>query len=126
MLKRDDKAQEKAPKVLQEDSKTSSAPKGTRSYSTTARRAQEALVSQPDTAIELQGAFISQTDTAVESQDSTLDLPALPLPSQLNLKHRYDPVIQQVTNLLMKDGKLSVAQRVRSSVPLTFQSMPID
>jgi len=100
-LKRDEEAQEKAPKVLQEDIKQS-APKGTRSYSTTARRFQEALT--------------TQAETAVESQDSTLDLPSLPIPSHENLKHRYDPVIHQVTNLLMKDGKLSVAQRVRSSV----------
>jgi small subunit ribosomal protein S7 len=47
-------------------------------------------------------------------------LPDLPLPSNSNLKHRYDPVVSQVTNLLMKDGKLSVAQRVGSSVSLTF------
>jgi small subunit ribosomal protein S7 len=45
-------------------------------------------------------------------------IPELPLPSNSNLKHRYDPVVSQVTNLLMKDGKLSVAQRVRSSVSL--------
>lgn len=50
-------------------------------------------------------------------------LPELPLPSTSNLKHRYDPVIHQVTNLLMQDGKLSVAQRVRSSVSLSFASL---
>jgi len=43
-------------------------------------------------------------------------LPELPLPPNANLKYRYDPVVAQVTNLLMKDGKLSVAQRVGSSV----------
>ena len=107
-MKRDEEAQEKAPKVLQEEIKPS-APKGTRSYSTTTRRSQEGLV--------------TQADTAVESLDSTLDLPTLPIPSQANLKHRYDPVIHQVTNLLMKDGKLSVAQRVRSSVPLTSRTV---
>ena len=46
------------------------------------------------------------------------DLPTLPLPPNANLKYRYDPVVAQVTNLLMKDGKLSVAQRVGSSVSL--------
>merc|ERR1711977_268547 len=39
-------------------------------------------------------------------------LPDLPLPSDGNLKYRYDPVVSQVTTLLMKHGKLSVAQRV--------------
>jgi small subunit ribosomal protein S7 len=45
-------------------------------------------------------------------------LPELPLSPTSNLKYRYDPVVSQVTNLLMKDGKLSVAQRVGSSVSL--------
>jgi small subunit ribosomal protein S7 len=45
-------------------------------------------------------------------------LPDLPIPPRANLHHRYEPVISQVTNLLMKHGKLSVAQRVGSSVPL--------
>jgi len=39
-------------------------------------------------------------------------LPTLPLPSQNHMKHRYDPLVEQVTNLLMKDGKKSAAQRV--------------
>lgn len=39
-------------------------------------------------------------------------LPDLPLPKDGNLHYRYDPVVDQVTNLLMVHGKLSVAQRV--------------
>lgn len=39
----------------------------------------------------------------------------LPLSRQMHMKHRYDPVVEQVTKLIMKDGKLSIAQRVRSS-----------
>jgi small subunit ribosomal protein S7 len=42
-------------------------------------------------------------------------LPELPLPKNANFKYRYDPIVDQITNLLMKDGKLSVAQRVGSS-----------
>jgi len=38
-------------------------------------------------------------------------LPELPIPASSNLKYRYDPIIVQVTNLIMKDGKKSVAQR---------------
>ncbi len=108
ILKRDEDAQEKAPKVVQEDIKPS-APKGSRSYSTTARRPQDDLMR-----IE---------DAEVETQGLKFELPTLPLQSNANLKHRYDPVIMQVTNLLMKDGKLSVAQRVRSSVPLTSRTV---
>lgn len=48
-------------------------------------------------------------------------LPELPLASNMHLKRRYDPVVNQVTNLIMKHGKKSVAQRVGSSVS-TFHS----
>lgn len=41
------------------------------------------------------------------------DMPTLPLPKDGHVKHRYDPVVEQVTNLLMRHGKKSVAQRVR-------------
>lgn len=44
------------------------------------------------------------------------ELPKLPIPSKMNIHHRYDPVVDQVTNLIMLHGKLSVAQRVGSSV----------
>jgi small subunit ribosomal protein S7 len=39
-------------------------------------------------------------------------IPQLPLPSKMHMKHRYDPVIAQITRLLMRDGKLGKAQRV--------------
>ena len=38
------------------------------------------------------------------------------------MKHRYDPVVVQVTNLLMQDGKLSVAQTVRRQ---SLQPLPV-
>lgn len=44
---------------------------------------------------------------------SKFDLPMLPLPAGSHLKHRYHPVLHQFTNLLMRHGKLSAAQRVR-------------
>ena len=62
--------------------------------------------------------MITFEDTGIETQGHTFGLPELPLQSQLHMKHRYDPVVQQVTNLLMRDGKLSKAQRVSPSVPL--------
>jgi small subunit ribosomal protein S7 len=43
-------------------------------------------------------------------------LPELPIPSNMRAKHRYDPVVEQMTRLIMRDGKLSKAQRV-SSIP---------
>jgi hypothetical protein len=35
------------------------------------------------------------------------------LPRTENVRHRYDPLVDQFTKLLMKDGKLSMAQKVR-------------
>ena len=62
----------------------------------------------------------SAEDSAVESQGHIFGLPALPMPRTAHLKHRYEPIVQQVTGLIMKSGKLGVAQRVRSSVPLSL------
>lgn len=104
ILKRDKDAQEKAPEVMQQEIKHPG-PKGSRTYSTTTLQRQDVLM--------------TTENVEVETQGHKFELQTLPLQSNANLKHRYDPVIQQVTNLLMKDGKLSVAQRVRSSVPLT-------
>jgi len=49
----------------------------------------------------------------LESFGHKFGLPTLPIQSMDNMKHRYDPMVVQVTNLLMQDGKLSVAQTVR-------------
>merc|ERR1712093_623317 len=51
-------------------------------------------------------------------------LPDLPLPSDGNLKYRYDPVVSQVTTLLMKHGKLSVAQRNMSFILNQLRTAP--
>ena len=93
---------------MQESLKTSS-PKGSRSYSTSAPRRAEAMI-HPESA-------------EVQNQGHIFELPELPLPSTSHLKHRYDPVVHQVTNLLMEDGKLSKAQRVRPSVPLFIRRL---
>ena len=62
--------------------------------------------------------MLSPKSAEVQNQGHIFGLPELPLPSTSHIKHRYDPVVHQVTNLLMRDGKLSKAQRVRPSVPL--------
>ena len=45
-------------------------------------------------------------------------LPELPIPSNMRAKHRYDPVVEQMTRLIMRDGKLSKAQRVSTTYPV--------
>lgn len=39
-------------------------------------------------------------------------LPQQPYPEGFNMKQRYHPVLEQLSRLMMRDGKLSVAQRV--------------
>lgn len=44
------------------------------------------------------------------------ELPELPLPPGSHLKYRYEPIVDQITNLLMVDGKKATARRVGSLV----------
>lgn len=63
------------------------------------------------------GGHASDVITTGGGEGHKFGVPELPISSTSNLHYRYDPVVNQITNLLMKDGKLSVAQRVGSSVP---------
>ncbi|KAJ9272430.1 hypothetical protein DTO212C5_1615 [Paecilomyces variotii] len=114
ILSRDEEAKKYAPKVLQAQIKGS---KGTRSYSTSARLRQQELknsVAGPDDrSTSVVANMIAQaTQEAVERQPGLkFDMPELPLPRTENFRHRYDPLVEQFTKLLMEDGKLSLAQK---------------
>ena len=95
ILKRDPEGREKAPRVIQDDLEPSTSGAG-------------AVSADAD-------------DGLVQTSGLKFGMPELPLPSQDRLKFRYDPVIQQVTNLLMRDGKLAVAQTVGLSVPRSWR-----
>ncbi|RAL67705.1 hypothetical protein DID88_008445 [Monilinia fructigena] len=71
---------------------------------------------------------LGQLKNGANSSDLTIDghkfgLPELPIPSNNNLKYRYDPVVSQVTNMMMQHGKKSVAQRNMSYTP-SFRAHP--
>lgn len=169
ILKRDKSGQEKAPKIILEELNTT-APKGSRQFSTSARRVQENSrtfedgqnnrlrpdenrdepsyhelehgqdnllwpgENRDDSGHELehgQNNLLEHGECRDEPSGHELEdgkkadkpsvelkLPSLPLPSHAVLKFRYDPIIKQFTNLMMRDGKLSKAQRVRPSVSL--------
>ncbi|KAG4258382.1 hypothetical protein FPRO06_08412 [Fusarium proliferatum] len=51
-------------------------------------------------------------------------LPKRPWPQGFNLKKRYHPVLEQITRLLMRDGKLSVAQRNMAIVMNYLRTAP--
>ena len=110
MVKGDEEALEKLPKVMQDKLKAKSptlGPKGSRSYST----ATTSDIGNEGLDLGLIG--LTPPSAAPEIPGVKFGLPTLPLPKDGHLKHRYDTVVDQVTNLLMRHGEKSVAQRVR-------------
>ena len=117
VLARSDKAKENAPQVVKDElqgdglgkhpnvspSSGAKVPSGSRSYSTTARR--RALTIIPGDGFNPE---ISKPTGHI------FPLPQLPLPSHLHMRHRYEPIVEQMTNLFMRDGKKATAQRVSS------------
>lgn len=63
---------------------------------------------------------VEEPPVQVDAQGRThkWPLPTLPLGPQSKLKTRYHPVLDQLTNVLMRHGKKSVAQRVSPRIAL--------
>ncbi|KAG4034163.1 hypothetical protein MFRU_003g01380 [Monilinia fructicola] len=105
ILKRDQEGKDKAPEVIKENIKDS--------------QSASALSEQVSFANLMALGRLGHLENGADASDLTIDghrfgLPELPIPSNNNLKYRYDPVVSQVTNMMMKHGKKSVAQRVGS------------
>ncbi|TVY73316.1 37S ribosomal protein S7, partial [Lachnellula suecica] len=99
ILKRDQEGKEKAPEVIKEDIDGAKASADNMTFENLLAMSQIQNISE--------GGHASE----VAEGGHRYGLPELPLPSNSNLHYRYDPVVSQVTNLLMQHGKLSVAQR---------------
>ncbi len=89
-----------------------------------ARRRIGAMAEPPDTSMTMAGAIEAVTTTtpktttipaAEELPVPLLPTVTLPLPSRstLKAKDRYEPIVHQITRLIMRHGKLAAAQRVR-------------
>ena len=113
VLGRDETGKGNAPQVLQDSVKPINT-KGSREFSTYARRMAELTAAEIPDSLQPEDIF-RLTQPPIKVAGHKFGLPELPIPARAHLKHRYDPVVQQVTNLLMQHGKLSVAQKVRSS-----------
>ncbi|PGH19869.1 hypothetical protein AJ80_03786 [Polytolypa hystricis UAMH7299] len=122
ILKRDKDAMKNAPKIMRDEI---AARKGTRSYSTSARLSQGHL--EPSSFDLTKDGGLPKDDPSVTTVAQMLenatpdeatreelgykfDVPEQ-LPRSEHLRFRYDPVVDQFTKLIMKDGKLSLAQR---------------
>ncbi|QPC69655.1 hypothetical protein HYE68_000407 [Fusarium pseudograminearum] len=79
----------------------------------------EALVAQAE-----QAELDSPDSTEMQNPGHKFGLPKRPWPEGFNLKKRYHPVLEQITRLLMKDGKLSVAQRNMAIVMNYLRTAP--
>jgi small subunit ribosomal protein S7 len=106
ILKRDEEGMEKAPQVIKEEID------GTKNAAENENTTFAKLLAWG----QLEAIAAGGHANDVNIPGHKFGLPNLPLPSSSNLKHRYEPVVEQVTKLLMRHGKLSVAQRVGSSV----------
>ncbi|KJX98183.1 30S ribosomal protein S7 [Zymoseptoria brevis] len=126
ILKEEKETRKNAPQVMKDEVKQGNNPAkpSTRAFSTLARRQVE--VSQNSEASSLdpsmlpsaaqQAQYVAELDASSNLPETThkghkFPLPDLPLPQGAVKDYRYDPVVMQVTNLLMKDGKKAVAQR---------------
>ncbi|KAF2643561.1 ribosomal protein S7 [Massarina eburnea CBS 473.64] len=106
IVKGDKEAQEKLPKVMKDAIKmeSNSTPSGTRSYST--------MVTPTGGSGGFDMGLVNfDPPSAPTIPGLKFDMPTLPLPKDGHVKHRYDPMVDQVTNLLMRHGKKSIAQR---------------
>ncbi len=55
---------------------------------------------------------IKGTNQVSENPGLKFPMPPILPRRESHVKHRYDPIVDQVTNLLMRHGKKSIAQRV--------------
>lgn len=139
-MKEEKETRKNAPQVLKEDVKAGNTTKPqTRQFSTYARRRlemQSTSYAPPEMEQSFAATSYAPSQTAadhtattqsvadVEPKGHKFPLPPIPLPRELVKDHRYDPVVNQVTNLLMKDGKKSVAQRNMSVILNILRTAP--
>ncbi|KAK3709718.1 hypothetical protein LTR37_010745 [Vermiconidia calcicola] len=132
-----------APEVLKQDpqngaanAKPSTTTGGRREFSTMARRRMEmdahSMSSQPP----LDPSMLPSASQRAAYQPATpistdatkpghkFPLPTLPLPPTARLHHRHDPIILQLTNLLMRDGKKSPAEKNMSHILNHLRTAP--
>ncbi|KAL5339052.1 ribosomal protein S7 domain-containing protein [Aspergillus crustosus] len=136
ILSRDEEARKHAPKVFQNQVKKG--PASSRSFSTSARRGQLENQDQPPSEAEakasadLVASMISQATQrgaerlqVEEPLDPNLKFPApKSLPKTENYRTRYEPIVDQFTKLIMRDGKLALAQKNMSYILDHLRSSP--
>ncbi|EGE85454.1 hypothetical protein RJZ56_006190 [Blastomyces dermatitidis] len=134
ILKRDKDAMKNAPKVLQDQlssSSSSSGSSGSRSFSTSARSRQFDMKQMSAGGNDASIAAVENMIAAATEQKQEQALQAglkyeVPetLPRSEHLRHRYDPLLDQFTKMLMRHGKLSAAQKQMETILHNLRSAP--
>lgn len=136
-LKEDPEAQKYAPQVMKDQIRTKASPPkpATRPFSTLARRQQSMdmeMQSTPESPVQsflglapAEGASTELVEAEDEDPGHKFGLPDLPLDAKAHKDHRYDKVVEQITNLMMKDGKKSVAQRNMAFIMQHLRTAPV-
>ncbi|OAX81446.1 hypothetical protein ACJ72_04217 [Emergomyces africanus] len=134
ILKRDKDALKNAPKVLRDqlNASSSSSSSGSRSFSTSARARQFDMkqmssAGENDTSVTaVENMIAAATEQKYEQariEGLKFDVPET-LPRSEHLKHRYDPLLDQFTKMLMRHGKLSAAQKQMDAILHNLRSAP--
>ncbi|RYN19452.1 hypothetical protein AA0112_g11118 [Alternaria arborescens] len=126
VVKGDKDLQANLPKVMQDKLNSQKpkttpnmAPKGSRSYSTMTTQ------SSGNNSIDMGLVDLQSVSKAPAMPGLKFDMPSLPLPKDGHVKHRHDPVVDQVTNLLMRHGKKSVAERNMALILQHLRTSPV-
>lgn len=116
ILKEERETREQAPEVLKQEAKAGATgpkpdtdPSGKRMFSTMARRRMEveAHTSPPMDPAILNSLQTSSREVKIPEDGLKFAAPPTPLPQ---MKNRHDPIVTQLTNLMMRDGKKAKAQ----------------
>lgn len=122
----------KDPEGGKENARPNLNPQGIRSFSTMARRRLEVHSAASQTSA-MDAAMLYPTSTSTAQTPITtptqqpghkFPLPELPLPPTAHKEYRHDPIVTQLTNLLMRDGKKSVAERNMAVILSTLRTTP--
>lgn len=111
MINRSAEARKNAPSILK-------SPPNKRSYST------EATPMSTDAGTETPAEILSMSLEEPLPVGAKFPLPTLPIPARGHLKHRYSPLMVQVTNFLMRNGKKATAQSVMDHVLSILRTKP--
>ncbi|KAH7135587.1 ribosomal protein S7 domain-containing protein [Dendryphion nanum] len=124
VVKGDKSTVDKLPKVMQDAIKSkqsNSGPKGSRSYSTTTTSITGGGAGELDLGL----VDFTSAPPAVIVPGSKFEIPTIPLAPGSHMKKRYDLVVDQFTNLLMRHGEKSKAQKNMSIILQQLRTSPI-